>query len=70
MTKVLPLFELPIGATVERGNVNAKAELFFCYEKGGKKPVVNIFALGLEWITYLSVRVEMIYNLRIVFVIA
>lgn len=38
MTKVLPLFELPIGTTVERGNVNAKAELFFlCYEKGGKK---------------------------------
>ena len=28
MTKVLPVFELPIGATVERGNVNAKAELF------------------------------------------
>lgn len=41
---------------------------FFCYEKGGKKkPVVNIFTLGLEWITYLSVWVGIIYNLRIVF---
>jgi hypothetical protein len=55
MTKVLPLFELPIGATVERGNVNAKAELFFSVMKReGKKPVVNIFTLGLEWVTYLS----------------
>jgi hypothetical protein len=26
--KILPVFELPIGATAERGNVNAKAELF------------------------------------------
>jgi hypothetical protein len=44
MTKVLPLFELPIGATVERGNVNAKAELFFlCYEKGEKKNCIQYF---------------------------
>lgn len=57
MTKVLPLFELPIGATVERGNVNAKAELFFSVMKREekKKLVVNIFTLGLEWITYLSI---------------
>jgi hypothetical protein len=45
MTKVLPLFELRIGATVERGNVNAKAELFFfsVMKREGKKTCSQYF---------------------------
>jgi hypothetical protein len=51
--KVFPVFELRIGATVERENVNAKAELFFfaLMKREGKRTIVNIVTLGLEWIT-------------------
>ena len=61
MTKVLPLFELPIGATVERGNVNAKAELFSSVMKReGKKTCSQYFCFRTR-VDYVTINMSRKY---------
>ena len=61
MTKVLPLFELPIGATVERGNVNAKAELFFSVMKREEKKTCSQYFYFRTRVDYVPIGMSRNY---------